>query len=71
MPRVETQKWGSTPQEQTRGRQAQRPNAEQLQREIEQEAYRLFESRGREEGHALEDWVRAERTVRRRWNVSS
>ena len=28
--------------------------------EIRKRAYELFEARGREEGHELEDWLRAE-----------
>ena len=28
--------------------------------EIRQRAYELFEARGKEEGHALEDWLHAE-----------
>jgi hypothetical protein len=31
--------------------------------EIEKRAYRLFEERGRRDGHALEDWNDAEREL--------
>ncbi len=36
-----------------------------LEEEIRQRAYELFELRGREVGHELEDWVRAEEEVKR------
>ena len=31
-----------------------------IEEEIRKRAYELFEARGREEGHELEDWFRAE-----------
>jgi hypothetical protein len=31
-----------------------------IEDEIRQRAYELFEARGRDEGHELEDWLRAE-----------
>ena len=31
--------------------------------EIAQRAYALYEARGREEGHALDDWLQAEREL--------
>ncbi len=34
--------------------------------EIRNRAYELFEARGREEGHELEDWLRAEEEIRSR-----
>jgi hypothetical protein len=33
------------------------------QRRIAETAYRLFQQRGGEHGHALEDWLRAERQI--------
>ena len=36
------------------------------QDEVAKVAYELFERRGRAHGHALEDWVEAERIVRQR-----
>ena len=36
----------------------------QLEDEIRQRAYELFEARGREEGRDLEDWLRAEEEIR-------
>lgn len=35
-----------------------------LEEYIRQRAYRLYEERGCEDGHAVEDWLRAEREVR-------
>jgi hypothetical protein len=35
-----------------------------LEQQIRQRAYRLFEDRGCEDGHAVEDWLRAEREIR-------
>ncbi|MEW5758423.1 MAG: DUF2934 domain-containing protein [Candidatus Omnitrophota bacterium] len=32
---------------------------------IRKRAYELFEKRGRKPGHAMEDWLQAEREVRR------
>ena len=32
--------------------------------EVDRVAYELFERRGREDGHDLEDWLEAERIVR-------
>jgi len=31
--------------------------------QIAQRAYELYEARGREDGHDLEDWLRAEREI--------
>ncbi len=38
---------------------------------IARRAYELFERRGRREGHALEDWLEAEREVRHHFAGSS
>jgi len=35
--------------------------------EIAQLAYRLYESRGRQEGHHIEDWLRAEQELVRHY----
>jgi hypothetical protein len=35
-----------------------------LEENIRQLAYRLYEERGCEDGHAVDDWLRAEREVR-------
>lgn len=34
-----------------------------IEEEIRKRAYELFEARGREEGHELEDWLRAEQEI--------
>ena len=38
---------------------------EQLQDQIRERAYELYESRGREDGHDREDWLRAEEEIAR------
>ena len=35
-----------------------------MQGQIRQRAYELFEERGRHDGHQLDDWVQAEQEVR-------
>ena len=40
---------------------AEPPN---IEADIRKRAYELFESRGREEGHDLEDWLRAEEEIK-------
>jgi len=40
---------------------AEPPN---LEEEIRKRAFALFEARGREEGHELEDWLRAEEEIK-------
>ncbi len=41
----------------------QRPMESMLEKQIQVRAYELYEQRGRHEGRALEDWLRAEREV--------
>ena len=36
----------------------------ELEYQIRQRAYELYEARGREDGHELEDWIRAEEEIR-------
>jgi hypothetical protein len=36
------------------------PSAEQLEEKIRQRAHELYELRGREHGHDLDDWLEAE-----------
>lgn len=43
--------------------EAEKPNASQLQQEIEQLAYTFFCQCGYEHGHDLEHWAEAERRV--------
>ena len=40
-----------------------RPSAPITEEEIAQRAYALYEARGREEGHDLDDWLEAEREL--------
>jgi hypothetical protein len=35
----------------------------ELENQIRQRAYELYEARGREDGHDLEDWLRAEEEI--------
>ena len=39
-------------------------SARQERRQIRLRAYELYEARGREDGHELEDWLRAEEEIR-------
>lgn len=38
----------------------------ELEQKIRQRAYELYEGRGCEEGHELEDWLKAESEVQRK-----
>ena len=40
------------------------PEPPSFEEEIRQRAYELFEARGGEEGHELEDWLRAEEEIK-------
>ena len=37
---------------------------QELEIQIRQHAYALYEARGREDGHDLEDWLRAEEEIK-------
>jgi DUF2934 family protein len=39
------------------------PHELELENEISQRAYELYEARGREDGHEQEDWLRAEEEI--------
>ena len=39
--------------------------SEQQEQQIAQLAFRLYEARGREDGHDVEDWLRAEAALQR------
>jgi hypothetical protein len=41
-------------------------NPTNLEQEIRRRAYELYEERGREDGHELDDWLRAEEQVKAR-----
>jgi hypothetical protein len=47
----------------TQSNAVQPPN--QIQEQIRQRAYEMYELRGREDGHDLDDWLRAESAVSR------
>jgi hypothetical protein len=36
---------------------------QQLEEQLRQRAYELYEERGREEGHEVDDWLRAEEEI--------
>jgi len=36
---------------------------------IRKRAYQLFEMRGRQPGHELEDWLQAEREIESHWGI--
>jgi hypothetical protein len=36
---------------------------EELERQIGRQAYEIYEARGREDGHDLDDWLRAEAEI--------
>jgi Protein of unknown function (DUF2934) len=40
-----------------------------MQEEIRQRAYELYEERGRHNGHQLEDWTQAEQEVRDKFGL--
>jgi hypothetical protein len=37
--------------------------SQELETQIRERAYELYEARGREDGHDLEDWLRAEEEI--------
>jgi DUF2934 family protein len=39
--------------------------SDELQKQIERIAFQLYEARGREDGHDIDDWLRAEAVLRR------
>ncbi len=44
---------------------------EAIDENIRRRAYQLFESRGREHGHDVEDWLLAESEITGQWPVSA
>ena len=40
------------------------PESPNLQEDIRRRAYELYEARDREDGHELDDWLRAEEEIR-------
>jgi len=43
---------------------------EELQEQVSRRAYELYEARGREDGHDVDDWLRAESDVARQQSKS-
>lgn len=58
MPRVSMTK--------TTGSSRMSASQDQLNETIRKKAYELYEKRGRKTGHAMDDWLEAERIVRHR-----
>jgi len=46
-----------------------KPNLQDLLKEIGDVAYGYFQKRGYEHGHNLEDWLRAEKEVKKRYGI--
>ena len=46
-----------------RGKRGPAESPEQVQEKIRQRAYELYELRGKEDGHNLDDWLKAESEV--------
>ena len=44
---------------------------ESVENFVRRRAYELFESRGRQPGRDVEDWLEAEREVKRHWGIPS
>jgi hypothetical protein len=42
---------------------------DQIQEQIRQRAYEIYELRGKEDGHDLDDWLRAESAVSRNFGA--
>ena len=42
---------------------AKTKTSENIQEQISRRAYELYETRGRADGHDLEDWLRAEKEI--------
>jgi P-type Cu2+ transporter len=47
----------------SRSAQNQSTETAQIQERIRQRAYELYEQRGRQDGHAEQDWLEAEREI--------
>jgi len=46
-----------------------KPGLQELLKEIEGAAYGYFQKRGYEYGHNLEDWLKAEKEVKKRYGI--
>ena len=47
----------------SRNKRVPAAEAPRIEEEVRKRAYELFEMRGREQGHELDDWLRAEREI--------
>ena len=45
------------------------PTVEKMSELIRERAYQLFEERGRQSGHELDDWLQAEQEIRKRYGI--
>jgi Protein of unknown function (DUF2934) len=45
------------------------PTPENIPELIRERAYQLFMGRGRKSGHELDDWLQAEREIRRQYGI--
>ena len=57
-----TTKWGSSSGDTTR----MSASHDQMNDMIRKKAFELYEKRGKKHGHAMEDWLEAERIIKRR-----
>jgi hypothetical protein len=46
------------------------PRMAELHEQIRLRAYQLFEQRGRKNGHDLDDWLKAEAEITRKWRTA-
>ena len=44
---------------------------QELEDQIRQRAYELYEERGREDGHELEDWLRAKEEITKKYRTAT
>ena len=45
------------------------PSNDQIVKEISELAYQYYVQRGYREGHAQEDWIKAERKIKSKWGL--
>lgn len=63
---VENRGVDSAEQAEDQGRESSTESQERNREVIEKRAYEIYESRGREDGRALEDWLQAEEEISNR-----
>jgi hypothetical protein len=64
MPNPQSEEEIKTMKAESRTKRVAIPEPPSVEQEIRQRAYELFEARGGEEGHELEDWLRAEEEIK-------